>query len=148
MNKIFRMTFVFLLMLLVFDLAVPAQTSWKCVRPSFKNDLNEFPNVKSVTLDKEVVDSSCGSERDPQCSEARINVQVVAEDMENDVLSIHYMISGGKILGKGRSVIWDLSGEAPGIYWVAATADDGAGPWRQSVMKRVEVKASPKVSNR
>lgn len=148
MNKIFRTTFIFLLIFLVSYLAVPAQTGWKCVRRSFENVLNELPEVKSVTLDKEVVDSSCGCENDLQCVEARINVQVIAEDKENDVLVIAYHVSAGKIIGQGRSVIWDLSGEARGFYSISATADDGWGPWHQSVTKRVEVKGPPNVSNK
>ena len=56
-----------------------------------------------------------------------ISVVTVAVDAENDVLTYSYKVSGGKIIGQGSKVEWDLSGVSPGTYSITAGVDDGAG---------------------
>lgn len=36
-------------------------------------------------------------------------------------------MTGGKIVGQGPNVIWDLSGVEPGTYTITAGVDDGCG---------------------
>ena len=42
-----------------------------------------------------------------------------------DKLNFTYTISGGKMIGSGANVKWDLSGLEPGTYTVSVDADDG-----------------------
>lgn len=57
----------------------------------------------------------------------KINITAKAIDPENDVLTYVYKVSGGKIIGTGANVTWDLSVVETGYYTITAAADDGCG---------------------
>jgi hypothetical protein len=54
-------------------------------------------------------------------------VTTTAVDPENDVLTYNYTVSGGRIVGQGANVSWDLTGAQPGTYTITAGVDDGCG---------------------
>jgi hypothetical protein len=56
-----------------------------------------------------------------------VNVTTDAVDPENDVLTYQYNVSGGRIVGQGANVSWDLTGAQPGTYTITAGVDDGCG---------------------
>jgi hypothetical protein len=56
-----------------------------------------------------------------------IEVITSAADPEADVLTFSYVVSGGRIVGAGAKVLWDLTGIAPGRYTITVGVDDGAG---------------------
>ncbi len=68
-----------------------------------------------------------------------IDVAVRALDPENDVLTYNYTVSGGRIIGSGANVKWDLSMVSPGTYTVTAGVDDGCGICGQTQTKTVTV---------
>jgi len=72
--------------------------------------------------------------------EKRFQVEVTAKDPENDVLTYSYDVSGGKILGVGAKVIWDLSSAGPGTYKITAGVDDGSGICGRIMSKVVTIK--------
>jgi hypothetical protein len=43
------------------------------------------------------------------------------------VLTYNYTVSGGRIVGQGANVSWDLTGAQPGTYTITAGVDDGCG---------------------
>jgi len=43
------------------------------------------------------------------------------------VLTYNYTVSGGRIVGTGANVQWDLSGATPGTYTITTGVDDGCG---------------------
>jgi hypothetical protein len=43
------------------------------------------------------------------------------------VLTYNYTVSGGRIVGTGANVSWDVSGLTPGTYTITAGVDDGCG---------------------
>lgn len=55
-------------------------------------------------------------------------------------LTYQYKVSGGKIIGQGEEVLWDLKGVRPGTYTMTATIDDGRGLINQTKSETVEVK--------
>jgi hypothetical protein len=67
------------------------------------------------------------------------NIVTKAEDPENDVLTYRYKVTGGKVVGSGKIVIWDLSDAQPGTYSITAVADDGCGACGQLVSRHVRV---------
>ncbi|MGI8669007.1 MAG: hypothetical protein ACR2J3_04065 [Aridibacter sp.] len=69
-----------------------------------------------------------------------ISITTVAVDPENDVLTYNYKVSGGRIIGQGAKVIWDLSGVKAGIYTITAGVDDGCGVCSETVTKTVVIK--------
>jgi len=45
-----------------------------------------------------------------------VDAEVSVLDPENDVLTFSYKVSGGRIIGTGQKVKWDLTGVSPGTY--------------------------------
>ncbi len=108
--------------------------------------IREYPmaNVKSITLSQnqsQVVYSTVTSKEIKGCLTKRQPTNVLAKANEeqrgNETYSYRYNVSGGKILGEGREVIWDLSGVAPGNYRIMVEVDDGCGFCGQSVTTEI-----------
>jgi hypothetical protein len=85
------------------------QPKWSCIL------LSKPADVQSIDVRR-------------RAGETAFDITVSATDPENDILSYIYLIRRGRILGNGAKVIWDLSGEKPGIYDIRIAADDGSGP--------------------
>ncbi|HEX6125199.1 MAG TPA: hypothetical protein VFZ23_07475 [Pyrinomonadaceae bacterium] len=94
--------------------------------------VNQFANVDSVTLSDTTITGSCPPGFRPAegatCNDSTsISVATSASDPENDVLTYNYTVSGGRIVGTGANVSWDVSGLAPGTYTITVGVDDGCG---------------------
>jgi hypothetical protein len=53
-----------------------------------------------------------------------IAVEIVVRNPKNATLEYIYTISGGKIIGQGDKVTWNLEGLRPGIYTITASIKD------------------------
>jgi len=94
--------------------------------------INLAPNVNTLTISERRVTIPCPPGYRPKegvvCSDdMSVNVSTSASDPENDVLTYNYTVSGGRIVGTGANVSWDLSGVQPGTYTVTVGVDDGCG---------------------
>ncbi len=69
-----------------------------------------------------------------------MTVSAIGKDLENDVLIYDYKVSGGKIIGQGTKVFWDLSGVKTGNYTITVSVDDGCGFCGKSITKTILVK--------
>lgn len=108
--------------------------------------VNKPANVTALTLSDDTIKGGCQDGWVPKagetCNESTsITVNATAVDPENDPLTYNYTVSGGRIVGSGASVTWDLSGVAPGTYTVTAGVDDGCGLCGQTQTKTVTVAA-------
>lgn len=110
-------------------------------------EINKPANVNSITLsDTEVVLPCAPGLRSPEgtCNDnTTINVSTSASDPENDVLTYNYTVSGGRIVGTGANVQWDLSGLKAGSYTITAGVDDGCGLCGQTKTETVRVVDCP-----
>lgn len=92
---------------------------------------NESPmaSVTDLTLSQTEVLADCSNAKNksPSNGVKKIEVSTLALDSENDVLTYVYKVSGGKIVGEGANVVWDLTGVKPGDYIITAGVDDGCG---------------------
>ncbi len=70
----------------------------------------------------------------------KFDVLVDALDPEIDVLMYNYQITGGRIIGVGHRVVWDLTDVNPGTYKITAGVDDGCGICGQYITKTVVIK--------
>jgi hypothetical protein len=106
--------------------------------------VNGAPNVNSVTLsDTEIVIGCQPGYRSASgaCNDNRsISVSTSASDPENDVLTYNYTVSGGRIVGQGANVTWDLTGVAPGTYTITTGVNDGCGVCGKTDTRTVTVK--------
>lgn len=108
---------------------------------------NKPANVTALTVsDNEIVLPCAPGLRAPEgtCNDSTtVNVNTTAVDPENDVLTYNYTVSGGRIIGSGASVQWDLSGVQPGSYTITAGVDDGCGLCGQTQTQTVRVVNCP-----
>jgi hypothetical protein len=92
-----------------------------------------FANVDSLTLSSREIVIPCPPGTEPVtaggCPEGTtITVATRASSTDpTDVLTYNYTVSGGRIVGSGANVTWDLSGVRPGTYTITAGADNGCG---------------------
>ena len=106
---------------------------------------NQPANVTAVEFDRTVVTLPCPPGQQPRegasCAEPTVGVRTTAVDPENDVLTYNYTVSGGRIVGQGANVTWDLTGVNPGTYTITVGVDDGCGVCGQTQTKTIEVVA-------
>jgi hypothetical protein len=99
--------------------------------------------VNSVTISDTVITLGCApgfKSRSGACNDNRtVNVSTNASDAENDVLTYNYTVSGGRIVGSGANVQWDLSGVGKGTYTITTGVDDGCGVCGKTETKTVTV---------
>lgn len=110
---------------------------------------DNFPaNVDRLNLSQNVIFANCDSE-EKRCSEnkEKIEIWTEASDPHNDILTYEYIVSGGKIVGEGTNVIWDLSDVETGEYTITAGVDDGCGICGQTKTKKVFVIECPELSS-
>ncbi|HXG85870.1 MAG TPA: hypothetical protein VNI84_17755 [Pyrinomonadaceae bacterium] len=106
--------------------------------------VNQFANVTNLELGETTVTTPCpvGQVRaeGAVCSDdMTVTVRTTAVDPENDVLTYNYTVSGGRIVGQGANVDWDLTGAAPGTYTITAGVDDSCGVCGQTQTRTITV---------
>ncbi len=113
--------------------------------------INRHADVTDLILSAGEITIGCNNPaKNEKCtnSKTKISVNTKAVDPENDVLTYNYDISGGKIIGQGAQVIWDLSGVKAGTYTITASVDDGCGICGTTVTKTVVIKDCPDCSRK
>src|SRR5688572_10030503 len=105
---------------------------------------NRFANVTDLVLDRTTITLPCPPGSAPRAGvtcpdSSTIVIRTVAVDPENDVLTYNYTVSGGRIVGTGANVSWDLTGLTPGTYTIVAAVDDGCGLCGQTQTRTVTV---------
>ncbi|MDI1240667.1 MAG: hypothetical protein PSX80_01940 [bacterium] len=108
--------------------------------------INQAANVTALSVSDNAITLGCEPGFRPAegqtCAESTtVSVTTTAVDPENDILTYNYTVSGGRIVGSGANVSWDLSGVAPGTYTITAGVDDGCGLCGQTQTQTVTVAA-------
>jgi len=106
---------------------------------------NITANVTELTLSEYEIAVSCpavdpAKPKNCSISPLIISVSTTANDPEGDTLIYLYTVSGGRIVGEGKDVIWDLADVKPGKYTITAGVDDGCGVCGETKTQTVEVK--------
>jgi len=79
-------------------------------------------NVDSVKLSHTKIAGDCGAS-DSACSiDQVVEVTVRAAAFEETPLEYIYVVTGGRVVGNGSNVQWDLVGVKPGTYTITAKA--------------------------
>lgn len=102
--------------------------------------------INSVNLSDEEIKLGCEPGFIPRSGETcpdntSITVTTNASDVDGDQLLYQYSVSGGKIVGTGNSVSWDLSGVQQGTYTLSVGVDDGCGTCGTPTTRNVRVVA-------
>ncbi len=108
-------------------------------------DSNHPANVTNLVLSATEVTAECNSlnaAQNKNCldGDKKVAVSTTGIDPENDVLTYFYKVSGGKIIGQGAKVIWDLSGVKAGTYTITAAVNDGCGLCGKYITKTVTIR--------
>lgn len=111
-----------------------------------EEQVNKVANVTALSVSDNAITLGCEPGFRPaegqSCAESTtVSVTTTAVDPENDILTYNYTVSGGRIVGSGANVSWDLSGVAPGSYTITAGVDDGCGLCGQTQTQTVTVAA-------
>ncbi|HEY0429909.1 MAG TPA: hypothetical protein VGC76_19150 [Pyrinomonadaceae bacterium] len=121
--------------------------TWFGTKELSSQEIREYSaNVNSITLSETEIIAGCNKKKQNRsCADSvkEISVTVEANDLENDVLTFNYTVSGGRIIGEGAKVIWDLAGVEPGIYTITAGVDDGCGVCGTTKTEKIVVKKCP-----
>jgi hypothetical protein len=101
-------------------------------------------NVTALTLGRTTITLPCPAGLVPRSGQTcgddvTTTVATTAVDAENDVLTYNYTVSGGRIVGQGANVSWDLTGVRPGTYTITAGVDDGCGLCGQTQTQTITV---------
>ncbi len=110
--------------------------------------VNQPANVDSVTLSGTTITLPCPpgtSSPSGACADGSkmISVATRASDPENDVLTYNYTVSGGRIVGTGANVQWDLSSAQVGTYTIVTGVDDGCGVCGRTDTKTITIRECP-----
>lgn len=109
--------------------------------------VNIAPAIDSVALSSTVISLGCPPgtrSRSGACNDSRtVSVSTKAHDDENDVLTYNYTVSGGRIVGSGANVQWDLTGAQAGTYTITTGVDDGCGVCGKTNTQTVTIRACP-----
>ncbi|MEQ1604755.1 MAG: hypothetical protein ABL999_07785 [Pyrinomonadaceae bacterium] len=109
--------------------------------------VNQPANVDSVTLSDMTITLPCRpgtTSKSGACNDSKtISVATRASDPENDVLTYNYTVSGGRIVGTGANVQWDLSSAQVGTYTIVTGVDDGCGVCGKTDTKTIRVEECP-----
>ena len=83
-----------------------------------------------IVLDKKVVCHPCPPRErcrpEPECpvNNTGVIISVSAVIPENNQLKYKYTVSGGRVIGKGANVSWNLTGTQPGTYQIRVDIED------------------------
>ena len=88
--------------------------------PTVTPSTNSFIGVDAIELDKDRVHIPCEpgarpNEREDCSDDMTINVITVTSSLKA-ASEYNYTTSGGRVIGRGANVIWDLTGLRPGTY--------------------------------
>ena len=104
-------------------------------------------NIDSVALSTTVITLPCPvgkKSRSGACDDNKtISVATHASDPENDVLTYNYTVSGGRVIGTGANVQWELSNAQAGTYTITTGVDDGCGVCGKTNTQTIKVQDCP-----
>ena len=141
MNKLF------IFLLIIFSLFVSVGLSSKSTAHANQFALiDPTPTPKSlvllqwIDLDRKEVNYICPwSDACGKIENLMVLIKPSVSNPKKIPLTYQYKVSGGKIIGQGEEVLWNLKGVRPGTYTITAAIDDGRGFSYQTKSETVEV---------
>lgn len=110
-----RSLILLFLVCLAFVITVPAQKKPKKVKmPKVNADMCQLPNsVTALDLSHESISAFCPEDSTSCKADLQIKVRSTAFESK---MPFKYVVSGGRVIGEGPNIIWDLTGVPPGTY--------------------------------
>jgi len=107
--------------------------NWRCYRSRPRQGewlVNAPPKIElkasvpAITLSCKSGEASATCKTDP-CQ--LVTLRANASDAESDRVLYNFSTTGGRVIGDGAEVVWNLNGVDPGTYVATAEATDGCG---------------------
>ncbi len=145
---------LYLLPILIFSIAVfgfnSSNLNYKNHSLNFSPTATPTPTqpeeAEEIVLDKKVICHPCPPGYrclpNPDCPDNNSNmtITVSAVKLENNQLKYEYTVSGGRIIGEGAKVVWDLSGGwQPGTYQIKIDIIDKSKGHKRTETKTITV---------
>ena len=141
-----RRFFIFLLIAFSLPISFGFVSSAETNRADF-NAPTPTPSAKieEVELDREEIFIPCGPGRRVKegrtCDDvSSIKVKTSVVGSQNDKLQYYYTVSGGRIIGTGASVSWDLSGIRVGTYTITVAIGNDSGVYPEALTETIKIK--------
>ena len=157
MNKLF--VFLFVSFSLLVSLSLSSKASAKKNRSPFVNPVvtpTPFAEIERVETDKREAiipchcygfelrspfRSICGTGENGEVRDNLfIRVKTIVRNPKNTPVFYEYKVSGGKIVGQGSEVLWNLERTRPGIYTVTASISGSGGVSAETTALTVTVR--------
>ncbi len=112
------------------------------VNPTVTPTPDSSSDSVSIELDRDITSRPCppGYKCRGNCDD-NMSIVVTISDAksENNLLDYNYTVSGGRIVGEGSKVNWDLTGAAPGTYKITVGVVDKSRTQLQTATKIITV---------
>lgn len=103
-----------------------------------------LPEIEKIALDKKELVYICpNSDFCGRDEIFRVKVETTVRNPKNLPLIYEYTVSGGRVVGQGDKVFWDLKDIRPGTYTITVAIDYGRGPVNETKSETVTVKECP-----
>jgi hypothetical protein len=103
--------------------------------------IKPFADVTDLEVEDSMVTLPCANGTDGCSDKSTLSVKSTATSSDpTDTLLYNYTVSGGRIVGNGSNVSWDLSGAKAGTYTITSAVDNGCGLCGKTQTKTVTVK--------
>jgi hypothetical protein len=97
--------------------------------------------LENITLDKNEVVYICPwSDYCGKVENLSVVVKTSVRNPKNVSLNYQYKVTGGRLIGQGEEVLWDLKRIRPGTYTITVVIDDGRGFKSETKSTTVSVK--------
>ena len=97
-------------------------------------------SVKSLSLDKNEISYLVSNQSGFSNNSQTIEIVSEIHNPKKKEINYYYVVTVGKISGKGTKVIWDLTGVTPGKYAITAAVEDECGVCGFTQTKTITVK--------
>jgi hypothetical protein len=105
---------------------------------------NKWPDVTGLELEKTEVVIPLPEGSPPSYTEYSqsliLQVKTTSVDPEDDLVKYYYTVTGGRIIGEGANVFWNLHKVRPGTYTITASVNDGCGFCGAKITKAITVR--------
>ena len=97
-------------------------------------------SVKSLSLNKSEINHSINNQFASSNDSQMIEIISEIYNPKKKKINYYYVVTVGKITGKGTKITWDLAGVTPGRYAITAAVEDECGVCGFTQTKTVTVK--------
>lgn len=113
------------------------------VSPTVTPTPNQSEEQSEIVLDKKVVclplEPGFRPLPNTECDSYDMTVTVSAAKPENNQIKYEYRVSGGRVIGEGAKIIWDLTGVQPGTYEIRVDINDKSNGQKRAENKTITV---------